>query len=124
MESIDAKTGKERDRNEELNENRGEQRHVPQMKLSELKFDNIQEGKVQEVSGMSNGLIACAQQITEKLISDDNPESINPPGKNKALEARRERLEKSHEKSLEKTLKKWVSGYGKSWVAMKQGKRK
>ena len=94
------------------------------MKLSELKLDNIQEGEVRTVPGMSVSLIKCAQQLTEELVSDDNPQSINPPGKNKALEARRERLERSHEKSLEKTLKKWVSGYGKSGVTMKQGKRK
>lgn len=82
------------------------------MKLSELKLDNIQEGEVRTVPGMSVSLIKCAQQLTEELVSDDNPQSINPPGKNKAFEARREKLEKSHEKSMEKTLKRWVSGYG------------
>ena len=84
------------------------------MRLSELKLDNIQEGEVRLVPGMSKSLIKCAEQMADVLTDEDNPQSINPPGKNPIQDARRERLKSNHSASETRTMKKWIDGYGAS----------
>lgn len=77
------------------------------MRLSELKF-NIQDGENRIVPGMSKSLIDASQKMTDILVSQDNPKSINPPGKN-PLQDRREQLFAKHAKAEEKTILKWIN---------------
>ena len=56
------------------------------MKLSELRLSSIQGDMMRIVSGMSLSLIGAAMRISQVATSHENPRSINPAGKNPAME--------------------------------------
>lgn len=82
----------------------GEKNKNGEMRLSELRF-NIQDGENRIVPGMSKKLIDASQRLTDVMVNPNNPQNINPIGKNPIAQERINRGKEYAERQAERLVK-------------------